>query len=315
MRLSRTSIQKAVAGVVVGTGLAVAGSASAGLLYDLRFDDGSHSKIPTPNTTYTLQLWAQVTGADAGALTANTGPANEGFANSFVALKSTQVGGGAMTSGGVMSGTLAHVDNNDLGVIAYAMDNAGRPGTAADLTPDGIGDWGSASTDLANTNYMLARSSVGNQWVVNAAAASGIAGSAGPQLYTDGAVFSRTGDFGHVLPADPTHGYEWRLADFTFQTGATLGPGRTQIKMDVDGIANSVADANVAVYYQDGTGPVSGSGKTRKWSTPASITTGGGTASQPIFDASGFAEFVVPEPGSLGLLGIAAIGLLARRRS
>src|SRR5215213_5576946 len=99
MRLSRTSIQNAVAGVALGTGL-IATTTQAGLVYDLRFADGSHTKTLSSADTFTVELWARVSGT-------NGTTTDEGLANSYVQIGSTQIGAGGITSGGLSAGTLA----------------------------------------------------------------------------------------------------------------------------------------------------------------------------------------------------------------
>ena len=139
MRLSRTSIQNAVAGVALGTGL-IASTTQAGLVYDLRFSDGSHTKNLSSADTYTVELWARVSGTN-GTVT------DEGMTNSYAQIGSTQTGGGGITSGGFTAGTLADGFN----------EAGSRAGAANDWNADGIVDWGTTATATANTNYMLAR--------------------------------------------------------------------------------------------------------------------------------------------------------------
>jgi len=117
-------------------------SASAGLVYDLRFSDGTHT-LPSVPGTYTLDLWAKVSGTNATV-------ADETHTFDYVTILSTQSGGGAFTSGG-LTGSLGDGFN----------ETGSRAGSGADLNGDGIIDWGSTSTNGANTNYMLARTAVG----------------------------------------------------------------------------------------------------------------------------------------------------------
>jgi len=127
-------------------------SASAGLVYDLRLggtnstDSNAHT-LPSAPGTYTLDLWAKVSGTDASV-------ANEAHQFDYVTILSTQSGGGAITAGGLTAG-----------VRAPGFDETGsRDGSGSDLNGDGIIDWGStanAAGSSANTNYMLARTAVG----------------------------------------------------------------------------------------------------------------------------------------------------------
>jgi hypothetical protein len=137
MRLSRTSIQNAVAGVAVA---ALATSASAGLVYDLRWADQPSDDSKVAGPTQVLDLWVQVSGT-------NGIQTDEGLTNSYVVIMSTQLGGGAILDGGMASGALA-----------LGFNEAGsRPGAPNELNGDGIVDWGATVTAVANTNYMLAR--------------------------------------------------------------------------------------------------------------------------------------------------------------
>lgn len=139
MRLSRTSIQNAVAGVALGTGL-IASTTQAGLVYDLRFADGSHTKDPASAASFTVELWARVSGT-------NATQTDEGLTNSYVEILSTQTGGGGITAGGLSAG-----------VLALGFNEAGsRAGGSTQINADGIADWGTTATAAANTFYMLAR--------------------------------------------------------------------------------------------------------------------------------------------------------------
>jgi hypothetical protein len=141
MRLSRTSIQNAVAGVALGSGLLASATAQAGLVYDLRFADGSHTKTLSGTGTVAVDLWVKVSGT-------NGTQTDEGLTSSYVTILSTQVsGGGALVAGGLTGGT-----------VQNGFNEAGsRNGSAAELNGDAIIDWGATVTAGANTNYMLAR--------------------------------------------------------------------------------------------------------------------------------------------------------------
>ena len=99
--------------------------------YDLRFADGSHSVVVNSNGTYTLQLWGQITG--------DANPFNDAWAYGVVSAQSTQVFGGAFTAGGITQGT----PNSNLFPI-------GSAGAIANLTNDGVSDWGSNANDISS---------------------------------------------------------------------------------------------------------------------------------------------------------------------
>jgi len=179
-------------------------SADAGLVYDLRSSDGSHALPVTPGT-YTLDLWAQVSGTDASI-------SNETHTFDYVTILSTQSGGGAITSGGLT------------GSLGSGFDEAGsRPGAGADLNGDGIIDWGSTSTNGANTNYMLART---------------------------GIVGGRVGG-GTVGQAAGT-GWEFKIASFSLNVGG-VGTGTTTFKIVQPNAKASVGAFTYASSNVDGT--------------------------------------------------------------
>ncbi|HEX8523744.1 MAG TPA: autotransporter-associated beta strand repeat-containing protein [Tepidisphaeraceae bacterium] len=120
--------------------VAAATPALAEISFDLRLPDGSHTLNATPGA-YQIELWAQLTGAD-------TSHTNEQLSSTYGNVTSMQIGGGAMTFGGLSQGAPAAPFNNQ---------TFSRNGSAADLNADGITDWGSSSTSISNTNYMFAR--------------------------------------------------------------------------------------------------------------------------------------------------------------
>jgi hypothetical protein len=175
-------------------------SADAGIVYDLRLggtsagDSNAHT-LPAAPGTYTLDLWMNVSGTD-GTVT------NETHTFDYVTILSQNAGGGAITTGGLT------------GALGVGFDETGsRVGGGADLNGDGITDWGSTSTNGANTNYMLARTSV-------------LGGRAG-----GGTVGNPVGT-----------GWEFKLATFTLNIGAT-GPGTTSFK-----ISQPAAKATVGTF-------------------------------------------------------------------
>jgi hypothetical protein len=137
MRLSRRKWAVLAAATVAACS---AVRAQAQLAYDLRFSDGMHIKPPAAGT-YTVDLWAQLTGTD-------TDHTNDSLISSYIVIESAG-GGSASFTGATLQPT---------------FDQAGsRPGSGGDLNGDGIGDWGSTSTSTGNTNYMIVRNNSGGQ--------------------------------------------------------------------------------------------------------------------------------------------------------
>jgi hypothetical protein len=112
---------------------------------DLRFIDGSHTKVAVAGNTYTLELWVRAGGTNGNNL-------DDGLSASLNTLMSAQIGGGAITSGGFSSGA---VDPNFQSFSGTTPLH--RAGASSDLNADGIIDWGSTSLSAANTNHFFGR--------------------------------------------------------------------------------------------------------------------------------------------------------------
>jgi autotransporter-associated beta strand protein len=134
MRRRSAACAIATLGVVVG-----AGSAGAGLTYDLRFSDGTRQKSLATDFVgaMNLELWARVSGTDSD-------HTNEGLVDSYLVLQSSETGD--LFDGGLGNG------------LTLSPFNTGRNGTDANLTNDGVRDWGSTVGSIENSHYMYAKS-------------------------------------------------------------------------------------------------------------------------------------------------------------
>lgn len=132
------------AGAILGAGLLSPAASDAGLFYDLRFSDGSSSKVVSGAGNLTLELWARVSGDDFN-------HANDAFHSGIIVLQSNEI------ANGVLEGALA-APGGDTRVAPFNDFFSSAIGTGSDLNGDGIGDWSSTDADAADPDYMYARS-------------------------------------------------------------------------------------------------------------------------------------------------------------
>lgn len=118
-------------GPMASTRFTIVRTPATGLTYDLRFSDGSKSKVITEPGTYTLDLWALITDTDGNF-------ADDAPSTGVVSIVSSQSGGGAIADGGVTNGQTTDLWT----VIPQTQD-----GAAADISQDGVQDWGSNGID------------------------------------------------------------------------------------------------------------------------------------------------------------------------
>jgi hypothetical protein len=205
---------------------------------------------------------------------------NEGLQQNYIMLLSSEV------SGNAFAGAIASP------VRVTPFNASGRNGAGADLNGDGVGDWGSNSSDIADTGYMLARSG-------GPTAAGGTAGVA--------------------VAGDP-NSWDFRVARWTLNvTSLGLG-GDTRIGI-VKPTAN-FAGPNAYALYHDDAPKTDADGDP---DTPDVLvnesqshvdTTNYQTSG--INGTSTYGDFVtlsvVPEPSNFALLSLTGAGALARRR-
>jgi hypothetical protein len=278
MRFSRKSIYTAAAAAVgLGSGL-LPSQADAGLIYDLRLADGSHTVAsPLPNTTYTLELWGQVTGAD-------TSGSNDRLKHNYVTVASS---GGTALAGVTWAPGTTQPDPETGDPVASALygkfGGAGtRSGASTSVTSDGVADWGSSASNLTDTNYMLARTDT-NPGQNRVGLTAGV-------------------DYNNI--ASPA-GTEFKIAVWKITTPGVIGAGQTTFRaVQPTALVNGGTGADYATYVLDGAATTTAVNPANAGNT---YTAGGGVT----FGVGG----VVPEPASLGLLGAAAVGLFGRRRT
>jgi len=299
MRLSRTSLQKAVTGVALGAGLAVGTSANAGIVFDVRFTDGTHTKLLTNTGTYSLQVWVRVQGA-------NSNLSDDALISGYLQLLSTQGGTGAMNGAG---DGLRNPDPTDYGTTAnpvpypYPIGGApkysygtrvwpfadaptggtSRDGSGSDLNGDGVVDWGSLASSIEDTNYMVWRTENGKQeW-----------GGGRPNVkggYSSG-------------QAAANGGWEWAIGQFNVVV-SHLGTGTTRFGVAEPPGRVTTGQTNWVITIIDNVQVNANSDDTLH------VFDTNNSDPQATHDA----VFMVPEPASLGLLGAAAVGLLGRKR-
>ena len=205
MKRNGRIIRKAVAGVVLCGGLAGASAALAGpFAYDVRFTDGTNTKTISTAGVYQVDVWVRVTGT-------NSNLQDDGLSHGYLNLRSSQTNGGAMVGAG---DGLAN-PNLDLfdpplgtGTRPFPFD-AGftRDGSGSDLNADGVEDWGSNSTQIIDTGYML--------W-----------GTAGSTEWGGGRMRGGSHGVGQAQGA----GWEWKVGSFNVNVSVT-GMGATRFSV------------------------------------------------------------------------------------
>lgn len=144
--MSQGFVRKGIlSGAVIAAAIsAVPNGVDAGLVYDVRFADGTDTKVATGPTSYQVELWARVSGED-------TIRSNDAFHLAYITMLSEQVNGGAVT--GNLSG-----DASGFTLAEPWFDAGTRDGLPANLNNDGFGDWGSDSSTATDLGYLFARS-------------------------------------------------------------------------------------------------------------------------------------------------------------
>jgi len=246
--------------------------AQAAFTYDLRFAPVAQPTAPTTpylvtNPTpgvYHLQLWAQVTGN----LAASTDTFTQGF---FSIASNGGTGAGlAFTGGGLQNG-----------VVPTSNWPTGLNGVSANLSSDGIADWGSSVGSDTASGYGLWQNS---NTVVGGSTVAGLSQAGGTQAGTTAATWEVLAMNIDVLVSgvnaatafDQQTAFNAIIASGT-KFGTTAGK-QNAINVNIDNVKNTVGTNGLGVVFD----------------IPAAVET--------------------PEPASIGVLALGGLALLARRR-
>lgn len=109
-------------------------AACGATIVDLRFAGGGKMRDGALLSTFQVEVWVTVTGANA--------TPDEGLLYVYGSIQSTQLGGG-MVRGSVIS-------NQGAGLFSTSPPQ-GQPGTPQQISPDDVGDWGTTASNNTNT--------------------------------------------------------------------------------------------------------------------------------------------------------------------
>lgn len=201
---------------------------NGGVTYDLRFADGTKSKVVTAPGTYTVDLWAQLDDP-------NPPITDDALSYGLVNIISQQINGGAIASGGVTAGETAPL---------FTRGIESRDGSAANLNNDGIGDWGSNQAPSQGPAGLM-------RFISSNTTPTGIkAQIAGTPVAGE---------------AEPTaNGWEWRVATFTI-TVTSVGnspTGETDFLPQFPSGTSPLDQSLILGFFRDAPGLTSASAPT-----------------------------------------------------
>jgi len=301
---------KLLAAAVASVGLvSVANSAKAALVVDLRALNGTRSggnhtvTAPSVGFTITMGVYAKLTGSDATTVVGDFDAEGTGDLLDRRVDEGLQIANGSFQSVGGLLGNM----NSAAGALNYnsRTNPMGGPGSsngvASDWDSDGDLDIGTNGTDPTNMwiirsgspTYATTFDSEPDQSTDtdNPQTAGGVQGKGWATIDDKGSsTGSGVNSEDTIISADNS---ELRVGLVKFIV-TNLGNGAASFNF----VRRPVDDSGAFLWYEDGaiTGKFPGAG--------------GGTLS-----TTGVSIVTAPEPTAIGLLGIASLGLLARRRN
>jgi hypothetical protein len=129
--------------IVIAGAAIIAGSTArvrADLIYDLTFSDGTKAKTVAPDTTYTLQLWAEIVG--------DTNLTNDSWCFGYVSIDPGKVGAGAIYNPG--NSTSVGVTGAGIGSHFSPYSGVGAQNTYLSFD-DNVKGWGGNTGSTATT--------------------------------------------------------------------------------------------------------------------------------------------------------------------
>jgi hypothetical protein len=294
---------------VLVAAVALAVPARAAFIYDLRFSDGTKVKTVAANTSYTVQLWGQISN------TAGNPFENDGVVYTYFSVDAVKENAGAIYNPGL----LATVGVTSVNLTVKTRSGSNINGAQRTGYADDVRGWGGDSgpnaqvTGWAKTDFGTytdqVNQSIKQGWVMGTPPWVEDPDNPGTALYPP-------------IPGQPVAGksqqvnattWEVLLGQFTVRSGANVNltgasTDRTLFQLRVQPTVKSgVTDLAVLGYYQDNPNIPSGAA-----AQPLNIATG---------DVQGQTTFVafeaVPEPSTLVMLAIwggSAVGLVWWRK-